>query len=159
MSKMLENTLRLEDLRLDNNLKQRDVAAILKVKVNTYSKWENCINDMPIAKCSELAHFYHVSLDYLLGLSNYYDEDKSFTSMHLSLLPQRMFKERKKRALTQKEVGKKIGFTQRAYSNYETGLRLPTTLKLLAIAQFYQVSFDYLVGKSSDKEIKKKVTS
>ena len=28
-------------LRHDNNLKQKDIAKILNVKENTYSKWEN----------------------------------------------------------------------------------------------------------------------
>lgn len=58
MSKILENTLRLEDLRLDYNLKQKDIANILQVKQNTYSKWENCVNDMPLEKCNQLANFY-----------------------------------------------------------------------------------------------------
>lgn len=156
MSKLLENTLKLEDLRLDFNLKQGDIAKILNVKRNTYSKWENCINDMPITKCNELANIYSVSLDYLLGLSN---EKKinTITSINLKMLPKRLLEERKAKNLTQEEIGAKIGFTQRAYSNYETGLRIPTTLKLLAIAQFLSISMDYLVGKSEIKEINKKI--
>ena len=45
-------------------------AEILNVKTNTYSKWENCINDMSIEKCNDLANYYHTTMDYMLGLSN-----------------------------------------------------------------------------------------
>jgi len=72
-------------------------------------------------------------------------------------LAENVKKRRKEKKLTQAEVGKKIGFTQRAYSNYETGNRSITTLKLLAISQFFHVSFDFLVGRTTEKEIKKKV--
>lgn len=37
------------------------------VKRNTYSKWENMINDMKLEKSNELANYYETSLDYLLG--------------------------------------------------------------------------------------------
>ena len=35
-------------LRHKNNLKQKDVARLLNVKENTYSKWEKCSNDIII---------------------------------------------------------------------------------------------------------------
>lgn len=158
MSKQFfENNLRLEDLRLDLNLKQGDVANYLKVKRNTYSKWENCINDMPLEKCIRLAEFYHVSIDYLLGLSNS-RERLGNGEANLNKLAQKLLEVRKATSLTQAEVGKKIGFSQRAYSNYETGARKLTTLKLLAIAQFFHISMDYLVGSSSDKDLRKEVS-
>ncbi len=156
MSKLLENNLRLEDLRLDLNLKQGDVANFLNVKRNTYSKWENCINDMPLEMCIKLANFYQVSLDYLLGLSSFSEPFEN--EVDIKNLPRKLREERKSKSFTQAEVGKKIGFSQRAYSNYETGARRITTLKLLAIAQFFNISMDYLVGLSSYKELRKKVT-
>ncbi len=149
-----ENPIRLEELRLDLNLKQKDIANILKVKRNTYSKWETAINDISLEICNELANFYNVSMDYLLGLTNY--SENTSGKLNLNLLPNRLTEERKIRGLSQQELGDKVGFTQRAYSNYETGTRVITTLKLLAIAQFYNISIDYLVGRTPIKEIKRK---
>ena len=57
-------------LRHDSNLKQKDIAKMLNVKENTYSKWEKCTNDIPLEKANVLANFYNVNLDYLLGISN-----------------------------------------------------------------------------------------
>ena len=60
----------------------------------------------------------------------------------------------KKLKLTQEELSNKLGFLQRTYAYYESGERVPTTLKLLVIAQYYDVSSDYLVGRSNIKEIR-----
>ena len=62
--------IRYKELRLDKDLTQREISAILNVKRATYSKWEDCINDMPLEKCNEIANYYHTTLDYILGLSN-----------------------------------------------------------------------------------------
>lgn len=50
--------------------------------------------------------------------------------------------------LTQEELGKKIGQTKSNVSKYETGALEPgiDTLKVLAV--FFDVSLDYLMGKS-----------
>ena len=72
-------TTRYEELRLDFGKKQGEIADILGVKRNTYSKWENMINDMKLEKSNELANYYETSLDYLLGLSNV--KDGNFKSL------------------------------------------------------------------------------
>ena len=57
---------RLKDLRLSRKLSQDEVAKFLKVGRTTYVKYENgSIN--PSKKLQELAQFFHVSTDYLLG--------------------------------------------------------------------------------------------
>lgn len=148
-------SLRYEDLRLDAEKKQGEIAEILNVKRNTYSKWENCINDMPIEKTNELANYYHTTLDYLLGLSNIHKTVDKKLSVDWSILTTRLLDLRKSNMLSQNVLSKKLGFPQTTYSQYETGIRKPTTMKLLLIAQFYNVSFDYLVGRINDPEITK----
>ena len=65
---MFEN--RLRDLREDRDLKQRDVAALLKVHQTTYSDYELERLNIPVAALHALADFYGVSVDYLLGRTN-----------------------------------------------------------------------------------------
>ncbi len=143
--------IRYEELRKENNYTQIELAKILNVKNNTYSKWESLTNDMSITKCNELANFYHVSLDYLLGLSNTKTNENIKEDINLGLLPIRMRELRKNHNITQKELGNYIDLNQRTYSHYEDGSRIPTTIKLLKIANFYHASFDYLVGKTNKK--------
>lgn len=57
---------------------------------------------------------------------------------------------RKFRNVTQKQVAVGIGATEQAYQRYEYGKTVPSALVLIAIADFYDVSIDYLVGRSDD---------
>jgi len=48
---------------------------------------------------------------------------------------------------TQTQVAKKLSVSQRAYSHYENGTRQVPLEILVAIADLYQVSTDYLLGR------------
>ena len=47
----------------------------------------------------------------------------------------------------QKEIAALLGIDQRTYSNYETGKREIPVHYLITLANFYQVSIDYIVGR------------
>lgn len=49
---------------------------------------------------------------------------------------------------TQQQVAEQIGITQRKYSYLETGVQQLTAEILVLLARFYQVSIDYLLGKT-----------
>ena len=59
----------LRELREDHDLKQSDVAQVLGTTQQVYSRYEKGINEMPIRHLRTLCSFYHVSADYVLGLS------------------------------------------------------------------------------------------
>lgn len=61
---------RLRDLREDRDLKQIDVANVLKIEQTQYSRYERGVQMMGIDKYIVLARFYNVSLDFLTGLIN-----------------------------------------------------------------------------------------
>lgn len=52
------------------------------------------------------------------------------------------------RGLTQKEIAKQLDISTRAYSHYETGDRDPTIEMLKALCDFFDVSADYLIGRT-----------
>lgn len=54
---------------------------------------------------------------------------------------------RKKCGLTMKELGDRVGVSESAISQYETGKRQPDYETLLKIADYFGVSVDYLLGK------------
>lgn len=60
---------RIRNLREDHDLKQVDLAAYLHVGQATYSDYEIGKITAPIEILMKLAQFYHVSLNYLTGLS------------------------------------------------------------------------------------------
>lgn len=54
--------------------------------------------------------------------------------------------------LTQRQVGERINVPQRTYAYYESGERLLPPQVLCALADFYSVSVDYLLGRTDKKE-------
>lgn len=62
--------LRIRDLREDNDLKQKEVAAYLMCDQSLYSKYEREERPLPLEFADKLADFYNVSVDYLLGRTN-----------------------------------------------------------------------------------------
>ena len=53
--------------------------------------------------------------------------------------------------LTQAELGEQINVPQRTYAYYESGERMIPPQVLIALAQFYGVSVDYLLGLTDQK--------
>ncbi len=58
---------RLRELREDNDLRQEDIANLLKTTQQVYSRYEKGINEIPIRHLITIARFYNVSIDYLVG--------------------------------------------------------------------------------------------
>lgn len=57
---------RLEDLRIDHDLTQQEVAEILNCKREVYRRYEKGIRELPLSYAIILADYYKVSLDYLV---------------------------------------------------------------------------------------------
>ncbi len=62
--------LRIRDLREDNDLTQKTVAKHLMCDQSLYSKYERGEREMPLKLIVELAQFYNVSVDYLVGITD-----------------------------------------------------------------------------------------
>ena len=58
---------RLRDLREDRDLKQKDLAEVLRVHQTTYSDYELGRLNIPVGVLHNLADYYNVSVDYLLS--------------------------------------------------------------------------------------------
>ena len=61
---------RLEDLRIDNDLTQQDIANVLHCQREVYRRYEKGVRELPLSYAIVLADYYNVSLDYLVGRSN-----------------------------------------------------------------------------------------
>lgn len=62
---------------------------------------------------------------------------------------------REDKDLTQTQMGKILSCSQRVYSNYECGDVDIPTLTLIKIADFHNVSVDYLLGRTNDEKLHK----
>ena len=63
----------------------------------------------------------------------------------------RLLELRKFKELSQQQVAEILHCSQRVYSNYERGdIDIPTVI-LIRLADYYQVSTDYLLGRTDEK--------
>lgn len=58
---------RLEDMRVDHDLSQDEVARILGCQREVYRRYEKGTRTIPVDFLMKLADYYGVSMDYLVG--------------------------------------------------------------------------------------------
>lgn len=66
---------RLKEIREEKDLKQTDIAKVLKITQVQYSRYETGLRTIPIYHLEKLSDFYHTSVDYLIGKT---DERKPY---------------------------------------------------------------------------------
>jgi len=59
---------------------------------------------------------------------------------------------RNNRNIVQKDIADVLGISVRAYQHYETGTRFPDFQGLITLADYFDVSLDYLVARSNTRE-------
>lgn len=69
----------------------------------------------------------------------------------MTKLPERLLGLREEWHLSQKALVKEMGLALNTYVRYERGEREPTASVLVQIADFYDVTLDYLVGRSDER--------
>ena len=57
---------------------------------------------------------------------------------------------REEKGISQKELGKLFNVAQNTISNWENGTREPDTKTLVKLAELFECSVDYLVGRTDD---------
>jgi transcriptional regulator with XRE-family HTH domain len=71
----------------------------------------------------------------------------------MSQLSDRLVQLKTERKLLQKDIARDIGLALRTYQYYENGEREPTASVLITLANYFNVSIDYLVGRSDNPNI------
>ena len=61
---------RIEELRIDHDKTQQQIADTLHCKREVYRRYEKGIRDIPVWAVIRLAEYYDCTTDYLLGLSS-----------------------------------------------------------------------------------------
>lgn len=69
----------------------------------------------------------------------------------MEILANRLLLLRKEKKITQVDVARGVGIGTYTYQRYEYGEREPQASVLKAIADFYDVSADYLLGRTEER--------
>lgn len=156
---------RLREIRKAAKMSRQDLANALGVHYTAVSAWERDIYPL-VRRLIKLCDVLQVTSDYLLGTTSVYYKtegagirDDALTKKEIG---DRIRAERKLLKITQAEAGNRIGVKQTVYATWEKGQQYPEVKNLIAIARCFDVSIDYILGRTKyrdpiDKRIQKKI--
>lgn len=148
---------RICELRKASGMTQKQLGEIVGLSMQAINDIEKGRRETTIAKAILLARYFNTTVEYLTG-----DTDDSSRSDKPSFLEylfedddifrfaNRLKELRKQKNLSIQEVGKKTGLGTLRYKNMENVATNPNLMWLIALADFFDVSLDYLVGRSDD---------
>ena len=145
---------RLEYLREEKDLLKKDVAKILGVVDSVYTEWENEKLAIPTRRLYQLANYYEVNIDYIVGLTDKRIKLKSKNDIDIKVVSTRLREVRKSLNLTMRELASKLNTTSSAISNYENEKYLILSTFLIELCKISNYSIDYILGRTDIKNTK-----
>ena len=144
----------LKKIRETYELTQRQVAKILKISKSSYNYFETGEHIIPLKHLNNFCNIFHISMDYVCNLSKTNILDKKKYKLNTVNIGKRLKQIRVKNNLTQKDLAKILNTTQSNISSYENGKTLILTAFLYNYAKYFNISMDYIVGRSTIKKDK-----
>lgn len=149
MITMFNNNLR--SCREDLEMTQSELGFIFGVSKQTVSGWENSCDTMPFNKVVKFSNLYGYSLDYIFGFTR---KNIKYKNIDVSLIGSNLKVLRNKFGLSQQRLSNECGIAQTTYSGYESGHYLINTITIYTICKYYNVSADWIVGRSKNMFLK-----
>lgn len=146
----MEYYQRIRNIREDMDLKQYEFANIIGVLPKTYNLYENGLRSIPIDVFNSILKELHLSLDYVLGLS----EQKTYQNlrkMNYLVIYKNFHKIRKESGMSQTQLAALLNCNQQTLSEYERGkIKIPWQI-LRQFCVIMGVSSDTITGRTKKK--------
>ena len=146
---MINNNLKY--CREELEMTQQELGYVFGASKNTVSGWENAHDTMPFNKLIRFCNLYDFSMDFVVGFTRKntkYDKIKTDKKKIGSKLKEI----RNELNLSQQQLADDCKISQTTYSTYETGRYLINTITIYTICKKYNISMDYLVGRTKNKK-------
>lgn len=147
----------MKRIRDINGISQKNAAEILNIARSTYNQFEQQYDIIPLKHLNNFCNHFDVSIDYIFKLTlekKYIDEIEEISTKVSSTRIKNLRKEYK---LTQEKLAKKINIATGMLCEYEKGHYLVSTSTLYSISKNFNVSCDYLLGKTNQVKYLKPV--
>lgn len=145
---------RLRDTRLYYGYKQTEIAKVLGIGKNAYCEYEHYKRVIPLKRLVQLANFYEINIDYLLGLTDLKIEIKPM-NLDLQVIGDRLLEIRETNDLSVSGLAKALNIHASLIYYLQSGKRLISTSVCYDIAKKFDLSVDYLLGRTSRKHLRK----
>jgi len=142
------NISKIKGLREELDLNQKQVAEALGLDNTLYNKYENNYNTIPLVHLNNLCNLFNISIDYILSLNTIKQYNNSQKIVDNMICGKRLKEFRKEKKLTQTKLAEILNTTHSVIADYERGRYLISTSFLYAICKKYNISADYLLGKT-----------
>ena len=145
---------RLKFTRIYFRYSQTELAKMLDVKQSVYANWELNKRLIPLRHLISLANIYQINVDYLLALTDIQihqkpiNVDKVIISRNLRILLYEL-------KINVKTFAKNLNVSCSPIYNYLNCKNLIPTYVLYDIARNYNISTDWILGRTSQKNILK----
>lgn len=153
-SSTLNNTTefskRVKTLRIEAGYTQKELAEKLGITNSGFSSYVSEIRPtLPgTERLEKLAKILNVSVSYLLGET---DERPVVKEDNSSTFHERLKHLRTQAGYSQVEIANELNFASRqVYNNYEKGINKPSKENLEKLAEFFNVSVDYLLCETDE---------
>ena len=140
----------LKRIRESYELTQREIAKILHISKSSYNYFETGEHIIPLKHLINFCNTFHVTMDYVCNLSNSNIPISKKYKLKKSEIGKRLKQIRIKNKLTQEELANILNTTQSNISSYENGKTLILTAFLYNYAKYFNVSLDYLIGRTNE---------
>ncbi|AEE97615.1 helix-turn-helix domain-containing protein [Mahella australiensis] len=135
---------RLKQLRQQRKLTLRDLSQKAGISISFLSDIENGRSNPSLKRLSELAEVLGTTVSYLLGEDEPNIVSDNNTAMEIA---NRLKELRKQRKWSVAETAEKLGLSEQYYHDLEEGNRQPDIKLTKKLADIFNVSADYLIGR------------
>lgn len=149
---MFENNLRW--CREELEMTQAELGYIFGVTDSAVRAWETAHDSIPLNKLIKFCNMYDFSLDFVCGLIRKNIKYGKFNTDKVKI-GKKLKELRKSLKLSQQALSDECKISQTTYSGYETGRYLINTSNLYYICKTYNISMDWIVGRTNNKKIGK----
>lgn len=144
----------IEKLRDEKDLLKKEMAKIIGVGESVYSEWENEKLSIPTKRIYQLANFFEINIDYMMGISNTRIHIKTNNEINIQLVSSRLKEIRKSLNMTMRDLAVKFNTSSSAISNYENSKFLILSPFLIELCKFGNYSIDWVLGRTDNKFLK-----
>ena len=143
----------LKYCREELEMTQLELGYVFGVSDSAIRSWENAYESIPLLKLIKFCNLYDYSLDFVVGLSRSNKKYGKFKTNKVKI-GKKLKELRNSLNLSQQQLSDECKISQTTYSGYEIGKYLINTTNLYYICKTYNVSMDYMVGRTDKKYIK-----
>ena len=113
--------LRLEEIRNNQKLSKVQLSKMLDISDVTYGRWEHELEQIPTKRLFQIANFFEINIDYILGLTNIKIPKKGIYNLNMNDISLHTRELRLELNMTLREIAKILTISNSTWSEYETG--------------------------------------